>query len=250
MSYILDALKRADAERERGHVPGLHTRNTPEFDAPAPRAARLGARQSRLALALALLLVLGAVMVWWWRDAAPSLPTAAAPEPPTPITQTSAPPASAPVSLPVTRPKPTDRAGERPDPAPPVLPILAPAPPRPPVKAISAAAPTAPEVNGAPGAAPAGASAAGNTGAPAAHAPAAAAPVRSFAELSPEARARLPAVNVSGSTYSKNPALRMLIINGKVVEEGGEIAPGLTLEAIAPRSAVLNHQGLRYRIGY
>ena len=25
MSYILDALKKADAERERGHVPGLHT---------------------------------------------------------------------------------------------------------------------------------------------------------------------------------------------------------------------------------
>lgn len=74
--------------------------------------------------------------------------------------------------------------------------------------------------------------------------------VQSFAELSPEARARLPAVNVSGSTYSKNPALRMLIANGKVVQEGGEIAPGLTLETIEQRSAVLNHQGLRYRIGY
>ena len=248
MSYILDALKRADAERERGHVPGLHSRSTPEFDAPAPRAARLGARQWRLALAL--LLVLGAVLLWWWRDAAPSAPTAAAPERPTPITQTGAPPASAPVSPPVTPPVPTDHAGQRPDPAPPALPILGPASPRPPVKAMAAAAPTAPEVNGAPGAPPAGASAAGNTGAPAAGATAPAAPVRSFAELSPEARARLPAVNVSGSTYSKNPALRMLIVNGKVIEEGGQIAPGLTLETIEPRSAVLNHQGLRYRIGY
>jgi general secretion pathway protein B len=74
--------------------------------------------------------------------------------------------------------------------------------------------------------------------------------VQSFAELSTDARARLPAVNISGSTYSKNPALRMLIANGKVVQEGGEIAPGLTLETIEQRSAVLNHQGLRYRIGY
>jgi general secretion pathway protein B len=74
--------------------------------------------------------------------------------------------------------------------------------------------------------------------------------VLGFAELSPEARARLPAVNVSGSTYSKDPALRMLIVNGKVVQEGGEIGPGLTLETIEQRSAVLNHQGLRYRIGY
>jgi general secretion pathway protein B len=74
--------------------------------------------------------------------------------------------------------------------------------------------------------------------------------VRSFAELSPEARAQLPAVNVSGSTYSKNPALRMLIINGKVVQEGQEIAPGLKLETIGQRNAVLNHNGLRYSIGY
>ena len=29
MSYILDALRRADAERERGGVPGLHTQPTP-----------------------------------------------------------------------------------------------------------------------------------------------------------------------------------------------------------------------------
>ena len=61
---------------------------------------------------------------------------------------------------------------------------------------------------------------------------------------------QLPAVNVGGSSYSKDPALRMLIVNGKVVPEGGEIAPGLTVETIEPRSAVLNHQGLRYRIGF
>jgi general secretion pathway protein B len=75
-------------------------------------------------------------------------------------------------------------------------------------------------------------------------------PVLSFAELSPEDRARLPAVNVSGSTYSQNPGLRMLIVNGRVVQEGQDIAPGLRLETIGPRNAVLNHQGLRYSIGY
>jgi general secretion pathway protein B len=86
--------------------------------------------------------------------------------------------------------------------------------------------------------------------APAATATATASPVRSFAELAPDVRARLPAVNVSGSTYSQNPAHRMLIVNGKVVQEGGEISPGLKLETIEQRSAVLNHQGMRYRIGY
>ena len=74
--------------------------------------------------------------------------------------------------------------------------------------------------------------------------------MRSFAELSPEVRAQLPAVSVSGATYSKDAAVRMLIVNGKVVQEGQEIAPGLKLESIGQRSAVLNHQGLRYSIGY
>lgn len=74
--------------------------------------------------------------------------------------------------------------------------------------------------------------------------------MRSFAELSPEARAQLPQVSVSGSTYSKNPALRMLIVNGKVLQEGQEISPGFKLETIGQRSAVLNHNGLRYSIGY
>jgi general secretion pathway protein B len=37
MSYILDALRRADAERSRGAVPGLHAQNIPTDDEPAAR---------------------------------------------------------------------------------------------------------------------------------------------------------------------------------------------------------------------
>ena len=85
---------------------------------------------------------------------------------------------------------------------------------------------------------------------PSATAPGDAAPVPGFGQLSAEARAQLPAVNVSGVTYSKDAAIRMLIVNGKVVQEGQEIAPGLSLETIGPRSAVLNHRGMRYSIGY
>jgi general secretion pathway protein B len=142
----------------------------------------------------------------------------------------------------------------------PVLPILAPPRPEParpaPSKAQANANAVAEPAAAAP--APAAAAAAPPVAAPAAPAPAATAtttepaagPVRSFAELSPEARAQLPAVNVSGSTYSKNPALRMLIVNGKVLQEGQEIAPGFKLETIGQRNAVLNHNGVRYSIGY
>ena len=137
-----------------------------------------------------------------------------------------------------------------------MLSILSPPPPPAPTKA-AASPPTVPAADAqrAPSTPARAAATQKNTGATAsggatAAAAAATATVQSFAELSPEARARLPAVNVSGSTYSKNAALRMLIANGKVVQEGGEIAPGLTLETVEQRSAVLNHQGLRYRIGY
>jgi general secretion pathway protein B len=231
MSYILDALKRADAERQRGHVPGLHTRSSPELDATAPTVTQIDTRQRLLLLLLAVLLAVLLVMgaLWWWLGEAPAA-TVAAP------TTTTAP--EAPSSPPSPAPEPPVSA--QPDePAPPPLPILSPVPPRPPAKTATPPADAAP----ADPKRPATESAPGNAGA-------ATAPVRSFAELTPEARARLPAVNVSGSTYSKNPALRMLIINGKVVQEGGEIASGLTLETIEPRSAVLNHQGMRYRIGY
>jgi general secretion pathway protein B len=259
MSYILDALKRADAERERGHVPGLHTRTTRELDTPAATADGFGQRK-RL-MALAALLSLGAVL-WWWLRAAPPAPaapivSAAAPTVPTPV----APASPAPPSSPIQPPEPADSSDLTSGAAPPVLPILAPPLPQPPAS-VALATPKA-------AASPAAATAVGaqrapsqpnnatakqestNASAPAgATAGAATTPVTNFAELSTDARARLPAVNVSGSTYSKNPALRMLIANGKVVQEGGEIAPGLTLETIEQRSAVLNHQGLRYRIGY
>ena len=244
MSYILDALKRADAERERGHVPGLHTHNVP------PEAAPRGRKNGWIiAAVLALAAIAVALTAWWMQPPAPAQPSEAG------AASNAAMPAASQQQAPTT-PDPTPAASPEPSAPPPVLaappeavlPLLAPPPPaplttRPEAKSTVTSTPSAsPE-------APASASNSPSTQPPAAGA-AAPAPVRSFAELSPEARAALPAVNVSGSTYSQNPAHRMLIANGKVVQEGQEVAPGLVLETIGPRSAVLNHRGLRYRIGY
>lgn len=265
MSYILDALKRADAERERGHVPGLHTRTTPSIDAPATQTGGWAQHARLMALGMLVLVLLGAALWWWLRAAQPAAPAVSAAAP---TTTARLAPAVAPAPLPLpaaalptpASPEPADNASRVvSQPTPPVLPILSPPPPPAPVKAAAsppAVAATNAQVTPKPPAnaistqknatatAPVGATVATT------NPTAATVTVPSFAELSPETRARLPAVNVSGSTYSKNPTLRMLIVNGKVVQEGDEIGPGLALETIEPRSAVLNHQGLRYRIGY
>jgi len=227
MSYILDALQRADAERERGHVPGLNSQRVPPASRKPVQARRLRPWHVALAAALGLCVVLA---LWWWQP--PSLQST-----PTPATERPAPTMS--------EAPPPSQTAARPEP---VQPILAPPRPEPaaPAKPAAATATASKKVPTPSASAPASAPAEASAVAEASPAGA----VRSFAELSPEVRAQLPAVSVSGATYSKDAAVRMLIVNGKVVQEGQEIAPGLKLESIGQRSAVLNHQGLRYSIGY
>lgn len=229
MSYILDALKRADAERERGRVPGLHSQAVTGTPAGSPGAAR----PVRLGLTLLLLvLLLAGSGVWWWTrpgDAAPpptplpapsAAPTAGTPPGPpadTPVTTPSAPPPPAAAAVPTAVAQPTEGP-----------PLLAPAPAPEPTRAAPAASPVPPGTP-ASGAQPT---------------------VRRLAELSAEQRAQLPRLAVSGASYSTNPAHRMLIVNGTVVQEGQEIAPGLTLERIGPTEALLNQRGLRFSIAY
>ena len=50
--------------------------------------------------------------------------------------------------------------------------------------------------------------------------------------------------------YSDNPSSRMLILNGQLVHEGATLAPGLSLEQIKLKSAVLKFKGYRYEITY
>ena len=42
----------------------------------------------------------------------------------------------------------------------------------------------------------------------------------------------------------------MLIANGKVLKEGQALSPGLTLESIGARSAILNLRGTRFNVDY
>jgi general secretion pathway protein B len=215
MSYILEALRRAESERERGKVPGLHSQAWAEGAAAAPASGRPGARRSAQPLligGLVLLLLAGAGAYMWWSRPAPApAPVLASAEP--------APPPAPAASVALSPPPPVPAAASAlPLPPPPVvLPALVPAP--------------APDSTPAPAARPA-------------------APIPTLAELSPALRAELPPLQVGGAMHSDTPANRMLILNGQVYREGDAIAPGLQLEQIQLRSAVLLYKGQRLRLSY
>ncbi|WP_200222300.1 general secretion pathway protein GspB, partial [Rubrivivax gelatinosus] len=69
-------------------------------------------------------------------------------------------------------------------------------------------------------------------------------------QLSAEQRRGLPQLTIGGAIYSDQPAARMLLVGGQLLHEGDTAAPGVTLERIGPRSAVLRWRTLRYEVPY
>jgi len=63
-------------------------------------------------------------------------------------------------------------------------------------------------------------------------------------------RQQIPNLSIGGSIYSEDPASRFLIINGQVVHEGHPVAPGLVLEQIRLKAAVLRFKGQRFGVSY
>ena len=83
-------------------------------------------------------------------------------------------------------------------------------------------------------------------------APATAAPDRllSINELPADIQRELPKLTITGGVYSSNAAQRLLIVNGLVLNEGAEAAPGVLLAQIRPKTAVLVYRGYRYGVAY
>jgi len=238
MSYILDALRRADAERERGAVPNIHAQAYagPSNETDTPRTT-----PAWLWIALALLAI--AVLALGWKlfagTDAPRDQLAAAPVAPPPATtptlaQTAPampPPAPAPLqpvqALPITPATPAPRA--------------APAP-------AKAASKPATRAQPAPAAAPA--AAASTTASPASTPASAVERIYAVSELPEDVRRSLPALPIGGAMYSKNAADRMLIVGGQILHEGDTIAPDLKLEQIRLKSAVFRFKAYRYEVSY
>ncbi|WP_374406768.1 general secretion pathway protein GspB [Hydrogenophaga sp.] len=282
MSYILDALKRADAERSNSQPAEQGQEASAERLSPA-FGSRSAANRQVLVVAAALLLC-AALAAWWVLR--PAEPAGGTRPPGGATTPPGAPAAMAPEARPTAQVTPSPGSGaalpaasagpQMPGKAPPMVgpplpsarvlapaspPFEGPAPVRPrptptpdtQVANNTAGAASEPIVM-APGAAPA-------PGVPAA-APAlpvtgpAPAPSLPAHAPSPSAAPSAPpqssdgSIKVSGASYSANPAHRLLIVNGNLVKEGQEVEPGVILEVISPHSAVFNRRGTRFNVNY
>ncbi|MCS0614131.1 general secretion pathway protein GspB [Massilia kyonggiensis] len=208
MSYILEALKKAQAERQLGNAPTIHA---PQAAAPAPATAAASRKPLFVGLGAGAVVVAAGALVLWRPAPAPApkaVVQAATPAPAAPAPETlvvSAPPAPAPV----------------PTPAPVRERVPAPEPVRPVPVAPAPVAKAAPEDS------------------------------LPFLQQLPDAQQRdIPRVTFGGYMYSANAADRLLIVDKALRHEGEEVAPGLVLEKLLPKAAVMNFRGLRYRVAY
>nr|WP_295944148.1 general secretion pathway protein GspB [uncultured Acidovorax sp.] len=262
MSYILDALRRAEAERGRGAVPGIHTPAVPVPGA-VPVAGRSVISPVLVAVAVVAVAAVAAGGTWWVLQrpvpagavvvaAAPATPAAVAPS--MPAVASTAPPAAvaspepasavAPAVTPPPAPAPRAAAPQRERPAPAPSPSVAPRSPAADPERPRPAAP-APRERTSAAPAPRAADVALANPAPAAS-PAATGTVFAQADLPEAVRAQLPSLKISGVTYSSNPVYRMAIVNGQVLHEGDPAGPGLLLEKIEPGRTIWSFKGYRY----
>jgi len=250
MSYILEALRRAETEREsRRRVPGLRAQPVPVLAGDEPQPPR-----SKNWLWVVLGVAAGLLLALLWRgsdhdpadEEAQAARAAAAGNVTShaPAVVEPAPPASAVAEA----PPPTPAATEAPAPAvaherPPAhrkSSATAKAAPRPHAKAAEKAHEPTVATTAKPGAAPR------QTAQTPAKASAPEPPLRTLADLPADVRSRVPPLSFGGSVYSEVPAQRLVILNGQVLREGDSIADDVWLEQVRPHSAVIRVRDQRF----
>ncbi|MCU0963940.1 MAG: general secretion pathway protein GspB [Burkholderiaceae bacterium] len=244
MSYILEALRKADAERGRGSVPDLHAQALPlsVSDAQVQRPRSSPALWLVLGAGLAAL----AAAAWYGlgRDEPARMPPA--------VATVVAPPVAAPVvpPAPPVPPVPSVPPGQAPafsvPQAQPAVPTGPPAP-QPPAEANPS---TVASVPAKPSPARKAAVSAPKPAAPPPKAEPVAPPARvpALAELPVELRQQVPTLVVGGSVYSPQASVRMVVINGQVFQEGNSLGPELKLEQVRPKTAVFSIRGQRFEL--
>ena len=228
MSFILDALRKSEAERQDGRPPGLAD-------------VRRAAPRSRAALwaPLALGVLLANLLLLWliWRGQAPTPASVAVPSAPVPVPAvTMAPPAPPPTAAPPSNvPAATASPDTPPEPPREVRPLARETLPRAPTAPAAASPPTPPDASGA--------------GQPRAAEPPPTAEemgLPRLEELVGSGRLNLPALALELHVWSERPASRFVFINSARYREGERLAEGPMVEQITTGGVVLSQNGERF----
>ena len=243
MSYILDALRKADAQRQAGMASSLQSGwDTTTSTQPAAKNNRA------LAIALLTLAVLAAGAAVAWLLPHPPLPTQPAAAQAAAFHDAMADVEAAAASPPPLQAVPEPSFAAEPPGAEAVAPEL---PPAPPVRTERSPEPPAqqrPAKTPPPAAAPANATAT----LPQPTAPEASNyhSLPTLRELPAALRQAIPPLTLGGYIYSSKQAERSILINNRLHQEGDELAPNLRLESMTPEELILNYQGKRFRQAY
>jgi general secretion pathway protein B len=225
MSYILEALKKSQAERQLGELPSIHAPQVQLHDAATSGAARRA--PVWLALGGVAVAVAAALLLWQPWQAGAAAPAGVA---------------GAPAVLAQAVPAPMPAA------VPPAVPVPVPVPPAATAAPVHHARPVPEPRQETPGqAAP---PVAAPVPAAPAITPAAEESVPGMRDLPEPIQRQIPSIAIGGYIYSKNPADRLLLIDKVLRHEGEELAPGLVLEKLQPKAAIFSFKGYRYRVPY
>jgi len=234
MSYILDALRKSDQQRQRGAAPTLLMGQLTEAAPKQPGYLSYGLLAATL---LGAGVVIGWLHPWEAEQALPGKADPVAVKPPESTLRRAAAPAE--TVSPRKLELPLQNAAS------PAQAALVPVPAKPP-------APAQPEARRTPAetvaAAPKKTAARAQPIGPAANA----APLQTLlamAELPLSVQQELPAMTISVHAYSANSRDRMVSINNRMLREGADVAPGLKLEQITPDGMVFGYKGYRFRRG-
>lgn len=240
MSYILDALRKSDQQRQRGAAPTLLT-----AQATVPPTHQPGFSLNGWVVTA---LVGAGILIGWLRPWQME-PAAPMPEPLATQPLAARPAASTPAS-PALGPDLSNAAGEPASVQAPVqssITATKPAPtPASTVKAEMPAPATSHEARVA---------AREETSLP--ESPVATEPaeaergkdVMPFSDLPPSIRQEIPDIAISFHVYANKPADRRIMINNELLRQGDSLPPGLVVERITPDGVVIGYKGYRFQRG-
>jgi len=225
MSFILDALRKSDAERQRAATPGLA-----DARYAAPRSPRRLWWLPLLVVVLAANLVFMALQ-WFGRGADPAAPEPVV-EAPGPVAESVRPPDIRPLARETEFGEPQFEPPTETEPRPPLVQEMAeplPAGPKPSPETAAADAPVVPTT---------------------------AKPSRIVAgdelptveQLIGSGTLNIPLLNLDLHVYSERPAGRFVVINTRKYKEGAQITEGPTIESITASGVVLSSQGRRFTL--